>query len=67
MMLHFRPSSSIRTSGVSVNGEYVTHLEGKVQEQAEKIQEQAEKIQEQAKGIEAANNKIDDLVEAKEE
>ncbi|KAF7154531.1 hypothetical protein RHSIM_Rhsim01G0022000 [Rhododendron simsii] len=36
--LGIRPSSSIRT----VNGEYVTHLEGKVQEQAEKIQEQAE-------------------------
>ncbi|KAG5565464.1 hypothetical protein RHGRI_001374 [Rhododendron griersonianum] len=68
MMLHFKPSSSIRTSGVSVNGEeYVTHLKGKVQEQVEKIQEQAEKIQEQAEGIEVANNKIDELVEAKEE
>ncbi|KAG5524110.1 hypothetical protein RHGRI_030933 [Rhododendron griersonianum] len=65
--LGIRPSSSIRTSGVSVNGEYVTHLKGKVQEQAEKIQEQAEKIQEQAEGIEVANNKIDELVEAKEE
>ncbi|XP_058209414.1 uncharacterized protein LOC131322192 [Rhododendron vialii] len=54
--LGIRPSSSIRT----VNGEYVTHLEGKVQEQAEKIQEQAE-------GIEAANNKIDELALAKEE
>ncbi|KAG5553452.1 hypothetical protein RHGRI_011367 [Rhododendron griersonianum] len=47
--LSIRPSTSIRT----VNGEYVTHLEGKVQEQAEKIQEQA-------KGIEAANNKIEE-------
>ncbi|KAG5524076.1 hypothetical protein RHGRI_030918 [Rhododendron griersonianum] len=47
--LGIRPSSSIRT----VNREYVTHLEGKVQEQAEKIQEQAE-------GIEAANNKIEE-------
>ncbi|KAG5524202.1 hypothetical protein RHGRI_031012 [Rhododendron griersonianum] len=61
--LGIRPSSSIRTA----KGEYVTHLEGKVQEQAEKIQEQAEKIQEQAKGIEAANNKIDELALAKEE
>ncbi|KAG5545778.1 hypothetical protein RHGRI_018064 [Rhododendron griersonianum] len=47
--LGIRPSSSIRT----VNREYVTHLEGKVQEQAEKIQEQAE-------GIESANNKIEE-------
>ncbi|KAF7140041.1 hypothetical protein RHSIM_Rhsim06G0104000 [Rhododendron simsii] len=47
--LGIRPSSSIRT----VNREYVTHLEGKVQEQAEKIQEQGE-------GIEAANNKIEE-------
>ncbi|KAI8530253.1 hypothetical protein RHMOL_Rhmol11G0042000 [Rhododendron molle] len=47
--LGIRPSSSIRT----VNREYVTHLEGKVQEQAEKIQEQA-------KGIEAANYKIEE-------
>ncbi|KAI8572438.1 hypothetical protein RHMOL_Rhmol01G0198500 [Rhododendron molle] len=54
--LGIRPSSSIRTR----NGEYVTHFEGKVQEQAEKIQEQAE-------GIEAANNKIDELALAKEE
>ncbi|KAI8572135.1 hypothetical protein RHMOL_Rhmol01G0175200 [Rhododendron molle] len=61
--LGIRPSSSIRT----VKGEYVTHLEGKVQEQAKKIQEQAEKIQEQAEGIEAANNKIDELALAKEE
>ncbi|KAG5523960.1 hypothetical protein RHGRI_030833 [Rhododendron griersonianum] len=61
--LGIRPSSSIRTA----KGEYVTHLEGKVQEQAEKIQEQAEKIQEQAEGIEAANNKIDELALAKEE
>ncbi|KAF7139945.1 hypothetical protein RHSIM_Rhsim06G0120600 [Rhododendron simsii] len=61
--LGIRPSSSIRTG----NGEYVTHLEGKVQEQAEKIQKQAEKIQEQAEGIEAANNKIDELALAKEE
>ncbi|KAI8535818.1 hypothetical protein RHMOL_Rhmol10G0203900 [Rhododendron molle] len=63
--IEVRPSSSIRTSGVSVNGEYVTHLKGKVQEQVEKIQEQF--FQEQAEGIEAANNKIDELVEAKEE
>ncbi|KAG5557198.1 hypothetical protein RHGRI_007464 [Rhododendron griersonianum] len=61
--LGIRPSSSIRIG----NGEYVTHLEGKVQEQADKIQEQAEKIQEQAEGIEAANNKIDELALAKEE
>ncbi|KAF7150211.1 hypothetical protein RHSIM_Rhsim02G0156700 [Rhododendron simsii] len=61
--LGIRPSSSIRT----VKGEYVTHLEGKVQEQAEKFQEQAEKIQEQAEGIEVANNKIDELALAKEE
>ncbi|KAF7151933.1 hypothetical protein RHSIM_Rhsim02G0147600 [Rhododendron simsii] len=47
--LGIRPSSSIRT----VNREYVTHLKGKVQEQAEKIQEQDE-------GIEAANNKIEE-------
>ncbi|KAI8564112.1 hypothetical protein RHMOL_Rhmol03G0157000 [Rhododendron molle] len=47
--LGIRPSSSIRT----VNREYVTHLEGKVQEQAEKIQEQTE-------GIEAANYKIEE-------
>ncbi|KAI8556925.1 hypothetical protein RHMOL_Rhmol05G0294500 [Rhododendron molle] len=47
--LGIRHSSSIRT----VNREYVTHLEGKVQEQAEKIQEQA-------KGIEAANYKIEE-------
>ena len=39
---------------------YVTQLEQKVQEQADQIQEQAE-------GIEAANNKIHELVEAKEE
>ena len=38
-----------------------------MQEQADKIQEQADKIQEQAEGIEAANNKIHELVEAKEE
>ncbi|KAG5524238.1 hypothetical protein RHGRI_031044 [Rhododendron griersonianum] len=61
--LGIKPSSSIRI----VNGEYVTHLEGKVQEQAEKIQEQAEKIQEQVEGIEAANIKIDELRQAKEE
>ncbi|KAI8559731.1 hypothetical protein RHMOL_Rhmol04G0197000 [Rhododendron molle] len=61
--LGIRPSSSIRT----VKREYVTHLEGKVQEQAEKIEEQAKKIQEQAEGIEAANNKIDELTLAKEE
>ncbi|KAG5524124.1 hypothetical protein RHGRI_030947 [Rhododendron griersonianum] len=47
--LGIRPSSYIRT----VNREYVTHLEGKVQEQAKKIQEQAE-------GIEVANNKIEE-------
>ncbi|KAI8559684.1 hypothetical protein RHMOL_Rhmol04G0193000 [Rhododendron molle] len=47
--LGIRLSSSIRI----VNGEYVTHLE-------EKVQEQAEKIQEQAEGIEAANNKLEE-------
>ncbi|KAI8571814.1 hypothetical protein RHMOL_Rhmol01G0148500 [Rhododendron molle] len=61
--LGIRPSSSIRT----VKGEYVTHLEGKVQEQAKKIRDQAEKIQEQAEGIEAANNKIEELALAKQE
>ncbi|KAI8526180.1 hypothetical protein RHMOL_Rhmol13G0288900 [Rhododendron molle] len=61
--LGIRPSSSIRT----VKGEYVTHLEGKVQDQAKKIQDQAEKIQEQAEGIEAANNKIEELALAKQE
>ncbi|KAI8569597.1 hypothetical protein RHMOL_Rhmol02G0290200 [Rhododendron molle] len=61
--LGIRPSSFIRT----VKGEYVTHLEGKVQEQAKKIQDQAEKIQEQAEGIEAANNKIEELALAKQE
>ncbi|KAI8530091.1 hypothetical protein RHMOL_Rhmol11G0028500 [Rhododendron molle] len=53
--------SSIRSGDAQeVDETYqVTHLKGKVQEQAEKIQEQAE-------GIEVANNKIDELVEAKE-
>ena len=56
-----RPSSTSRNIvGHGENIKYVTQLEQKVQEQADQIQEQAE-------GIEAANNKIHELVEAKEE
>ncbi|XP_057484017.1 uncharacterized protein LOC130770553 [Actinidia eriantha] len=63
-----RPSSSSRNIvGHGDNIKYVTQLEQKVQEQADQIQKQSDKIQEQAKGIEAANNKIHELVEAKEE
>ena len=63
-----RPSSTSRNIvGHGENIKYVTQLEQKVQEQADQIQEQADKIQEQAEGIEAANNKIHELVEAKEE
>ncbi|XP_057511124.1 uncharacterized protein LOC130793447 isoform X2 [Actinidia eriantha] len=59
--LGMRPSSSSRSIvGLGDNITYVTQLEQKVQEQAEQIQEQAE-------GIEAANNKIYELVKAKEE
>ncbi|XP_057466711.1 uncharacterized protein LOC130756239 isoform X2 [Actinidia eriantha] len=66
--LGMRPSSSSRNIvGHGDNIKYVTQLEQKVQEQADQIQKQADKIQEQAKGIEAANNKIHELVEAKEE
>ncbi|XP_057465540.1 uncharacterized protein LOC130786570 isoform X2 [Actinidia eriantha] len=66
--LGMRPSSSSRNIvGHGDNIKYVTQLEQKVQEQVDEIQKQADKIQEQAKGIEAANNKIHELVEAKEE
>ncbi|PSS19232.1 Coagulation factor V light chain like [Actinidia chinensis var. chinensis] len=66
--LGLRSSSSSRSIVGHVNNiKYVTQLEQKVQEQADQIQEQADQIQEQAKGIEAANNKIHELVEAKEE
>ncbi|GFS35696.1 hypothetical protein Acr_00g0041600 [Actinidia rufa] len=59
--LGMRPSSSSRSIvGLGDNITYVKQLEQKVQEQADQIQEQAE-------GIEAANNKIHELVEAKEE
>ena len=59
--LGMRPSSSSRSiARLGDNITYVTQLEQKVQEQADQIQEQAE-------GIEAANNKIHELVEAKEE
>ena len=59
--LGMRPSSTSRNIvGHGENIKYVTQLEQKVQEQADQIQEQAE-------GIEAANNKIHELVEAKEE
>ncbi|GFZ14745.1 hypothetical protein Acr_24g0009350 [Actinidia rufa] len=54
-----RPSSSSRSIvGLGDNITYVTQLEQKVQKQVEQIQEQAE-------GIEVANNKILELVEAK--
>ncbi|GFZ09432.1 hypothetical protein Acr_21g0000310 [Actinidia rufa] len=69
-----RPSSSRSIVGHGDNIKYVTQLEQKVQEQANQIQEQADQIQEQAneiqeqaEGSEVANNKIHELVEAKEE
>ncbi|GFS44235.1 hypothetical protein Acr_00g0089310 [Actinidia rufa] len=59
--LGMRPSSSSRSIvGLGDNITYVKQLEQKVQEQADQIQEQVERI-------EAANNKIHELVEAKEE
>ena len=66
--LGMRSSSSSRSIvGHGDNIKYVTQLEQKVQQQADKNQEQANKIQKQAEGIETANNKIHQLVEAKEE
>ncbi|KAG5562280.1 hypothetical protein RHGRI_005118 [Rhododendron griersonianum] len=62
-----RSSSSVRTSGVFVNNrEYVTHLKERSKSKLRKFKNKL-KIQEQAKGIKAANNKINELVEAKEE
>ncbi|GFS41463.1 hypothetical protein Acr_00g0074510 [Actinidia rufa] len=59
--LGMRPFSSNKSIvGFGDNITYVTQLEQKVQEQANQIQEQAERI-------EAANNKIYELVEAKKE
>ncbi|KAE9452416.1 hypothetical protein C3L33_15685, partial [Rhododendron williamsianum] len=65
--LGMRSSSSVRTGGVFVNNrEYVTHLKERSKSKLRKFKNKL-KIQEQAKGIKAANNKISELVEAKEE